>query len=108
MQLVELQDARPGCLPPGKSYADLYRDVRGAVDLCHRDGSIKREVARRPGHYIYDDPGLVPLLDVLRQSGKKGESTPGCRQRNTRAAHRLSARSRTAPRACSSSHASLL
>ena len=24
------------------------RDVRGAVDLCHRDGSIKREVAANP------------------------------------------------------------
>ncbi|EFN56183.1 hypothetical protein CHLNCDRAFT_30799 [Chlorella variabilis] len=46
-------------------------DVRGAVDLCHRDGSIKREVAANPEKYIHDDPGLVPLLEMLRQSGKQ-------------------------------------
>ena len=71
MQLVELYDTAPHTLPPNKTYADLYRDVRGAVDLCHRDGSIKREVARNPAKYIYADPGLVPVLDMLRQSGKK-------------------------------------
>jgi hypothetical protein len=27
MQLVEVHDANPGVLPPGKSYADLYRRV---------------------------------------------------------------------------------
>lgn len=70
MQLVELKDGQPGCLPEGKQYADLYRDVRGAVDLCHRDGSIKREVAKHPERYIHADPGLVPLLDSLRQAGK--------------------------------------
>lgn len=71
MQLVELLDAEPKIMPPNKSYADLYRDVRGAVDLCHRDGSIKREVTREPEKYIHADPGLVPLLEMLRQSGKK-------------------------------------
>lgn len=71
MQLVELMDADPTSMPPNKSYADLYRDVRGAVDLCHRDGSIKREVTREPEKYIHSDPGLVPLLDMFRQSGKK-------------------------------------
>lgn len=71
MQLVEMADAAPGALPPGNDYAALYRDVRGAVDLCHRDGSIKREVARRPERYILPDPGLVPVLESLRASGKK-------------------------------------
>ncbi|KAL4448376.1 hypothetical protein ABPG75_005595 [Micractinium tetrahymenae] len=71
MQLVELKDEPGSGLPPGKTYADIYRDVRGAVDLCHRDGSIKREVAANPEKYIHDDPGLVPLLDMLRRSGKK-------------------------------------
>lgn len=71
MQLVEVMDSNPGELPPGKQYADLYRDVRGAVDLCHRDGSIKREVARNPEKYIYEDPGIVPVLEMLRASGKK-------------------------------------
>lgn len=71
MQLVEMADTEPCELPPGKTYADLYRDVRGAVDLCHRDGSIKREVARVPEKYIYSDPGLVTVLEMLHQAGKK-------------------------------------
>ncbi|GAB4817277.1 hypothetical protein N2152v2_004323 [Parachlorella kessleri] len=71
MQLVEIKDGQLAELPPGKSYADLYRDVRGAVDLCHRDGTIKREVAAHPEKYIHEDPMLVPLLDMLRQAGKK-------------------------------------
>jgi len=71
MQLVEMLDASPGLLPAGKQYFDLYRDVRGAVDLCHRDGSIKREVALHPEKYIHSDPGLVPVLEMLRASGKK-------------------------------------
>lgn len=71
MQLVEINDAEPDVLPPGKSYADLYRDVRAAVDLCHRDGSLKRAVAADPAQYIHDDPGLLPTLRMLRASGRK-------------------------------------
>jgi hypothetical protein len=32
----------------------MYRDVRAAVDLCHRDGSLKRNVAANPSKYIHD------------------------------------------------------
>jgi hypothetical protein len=32
----------------------MYKDVRAAVDLCHRDGSLKRHVAADPGKYIHD------------------------------------------------------
>jgi 5'-nucleotidase len=32
----------------GKSYWDLFTDIRACVDLCHRDGVIKDEVARNP------------------------------------------------------------
>lgn len=71
MQLVELKDSQPDVLPPSKAYADLYRDVRAAVDLCHRDGSLKRAVAADPAQYIHDDPGLLPTLRMLRASGRK-------------------------------------
>jgi hypothetical protein len=71
MQLVELADAAPDALPPGKAYADLYRDVRAAVDLCHRDGSLKSAVAAAPAKYIHDDPALPALLRTLRASGRK-------------------------------------
>lgn len=33
------------------SYGKMYRDVRAAVDLCHRDGTLKRMVAQDPGKY---------------------------------------------------------
>jgi hypothetical protein len=74
MALVELKDAGglAGMAGGGaKGYAEIYRDVRGAVDLCHRDGSIKREVAADPAKYIHPDPGLVPLLRTLRAAGKR-------------------------------------
>jgi len=71
MQLVEVKDRHPELLPGRKSYRDLYRDVRGAVDLCHRDGTLKRAVAADPERYIHKDPALVPLLTSLRRSGRK-------------------------------------
>lgn len=51
MSLVELKDmGKLGSLQ--KSYAELYRDSRAAVDLAHRDGSIKRQIAADPAKYI--------------------------------------------------------
>jgi len=71
MQLVELQDAQPGLIPPGKDFFTMYRDVRAAVDLCHRDGSIKQQVAADPGRFVHTDLRLVPMLRDLRAAGKK-------------------------------------
>ena len=47
------------------------RDVRAAVDLCHRDGSLKQTVAADPGRYMHEDPRLAPMLESLRVSGRK-------------------------------------
>lgn len=71
MQLVELRDADACLLPAGKEFPDLYRDVRAAVDLCHRDGSLKREVASDPAKYVHVDPRLESTLAMLRASGRK-------------------------------------
>eukprot|EP00879_Flechtneria_rotunda_P000833 GHRR01000958.1.p1 GENE.GHRR01000958.1~~GHRR01000958.1.p1 ORF type:complete len:660 (+),score=216.69 GHRR01000958.1:198-2177(+) len=71
MQLVELVDAHPGKLPNFSGYAGTYKDVRAAVDLCHRDGSLKRLVAADPGKYIHDDPHLVSMLEMYKASGRK-------------------------------------
>lgn len=30
------------------SYSRMYKDVRAAVDLCHRDGTLKKMVAKDP------------------------------------------------------------
>jgi HAD superfamily 5'-nucleotidase-like hydrolase len=74
MQLVELAEAVPGSLPASSAkdgWAGLYRDVRAAVDLCHRDGSLKSAVAASPATYIHEDRRLAPLLDTLRASGRR-------------------------------------
>ncbi|DBA91731.1 TPA: hypothetical protein ACH3X1_003327 [Trebouxia sp. C0004] len=71
MQLVELQDSQPDLLPPGKTRPDLYRDVRAAVDLCHRDGSLKQAVAKDPAKYIHEDSRLIGIMDMYRAAGKK-------------------------------------
>lgn len=81
-QIVELTDASPNKIPCSKevlcidgvvggfNYAQIYRDVRAAVDLCHRDGTLKLAVASNPGEYIHEDPHLVPMLKMLRSSGR--------------------------------------
>ncbi|KAK9813561.1 hypothetical protein WJX73_007197 [Symbiochloris irregularis] len=70
MQLVDLHDAQPDLFPKEKSNADLYRDTRAAVDMCHRDGSLKNAVAKDPAKYIHEDGRLLQLLKSLRASGR--------------------------------------
>lgn len=31
----------------------MYNDVRAAVDLCHRDGTLKEMVAKDPERYVF-------------------------------------------------------
>lgn len=66
-QLVELRDS--GVI--FNDYSDIYKDIRYAIDLCHRDGSIKKRVAEDPGRYIKRDPHLFETLARLRDSGRK-------------------------------------
>ncbi|KAF6166649.1 hypothetical protein GIB67_005511 [Kingdonia uniflora] len=66
-QLVDFKDNNPGQVPDN---ARMYKDVRAAVDLCHRDGTLKQMVAKDPGKYISDDPSIVPMLKMLRDSGR--------------------------------------
>jgi HAD superfamily 5'-nucleotidase-like hydrolase len=68
-QLVDLKEKEPGKI--NKTPMEIYRDVRHAIDLCHRDGSIKLRVAQNPEKYIKRDPELQETLNRLRQSGRK-------------------------------------
>ena len=54
-----------------KPFSLMYDEIRASVDLCHRDGTLKRAVAEDPGKYIHADDALVPMLRALRASGKK-------------------------------------
>ncbi|XP_043713281.1 5'-nucleotidase domain-containing protein 4-like, partial [Telopea speciosissima] len=69
-QLVDLKDINPEKVPHSADYSRMYRDVRAAVDLCHRDGTLKKMVAQDPRKYINEDPSIVPMLKMLRDSGR--------------------------------------
>ncbi|GLI63513.1 hypothetical protein VaNZ11_006498 [Volvox africanus] len=70
MQLVELKDHDRHDILRRKSCKDLYRDLRTAVDMCHRDGSLKRAVAANPEKFIHRDEHLVHVLQTHRASGR--------------------------------------
>ncbi|KAH1204176.1 hypothetical protein GLYMA_17G250700v4 [Glycine max] len=69
-QLVDFKDGNPGKIQEHVDYARLYKDVRNAVDLCHRDGTLKQKVAIDPKRYINEDTSIVPMLKMLRDSGR--------------------------------------
>ncbi|KAK9080306.1 hypothetical protein SSX86_000064 [Deinandra increscens subsp. villosa] len=68
-QLVDFKDNNPEKISEEKDYFRMYRDVRAAVDLCHRDGTLKQMVANDPKMYINEDKSIVPMLQMLRTSG---------------------------------------
>lgn len=68
-QLVDFKDANPGKISEAKDYARIYTDVRSAVDMCHRDGTLKRMVAKDPQKYINEDNSIAPMLKMLKTSG---------------------------------------
>nr|GMC52279.1 5'-nucleotidase domain-containing protein 4 isoform X1 [Ipomoea batatas] len=69
-QLVDFRDKNPGKIPEEADYSRMYKDVRAAVDLCHRDGTLKQVVAQDPKRYITEDISIVPMLKMLRESGR--------------------------------------
>lgn len=69
-QLVDFKDNNPGKIREGTDYPSMYKDVRAAVDLCHRDGTLKQMVARDPKRYINEDTAIVPMLKMLKASGR--------------------------------------
>ncbi|KAK3009760.1 hypothetical protein RJ639_014278, partial [Escallonia herrerae] len=69
-QLVDFKDNNPGLFPVGTDYSRMYKDVRAAVDLCHRNGTLKQMVAKDPKRYINEDTLIVPMLKMLRDSGR--------------------------------------
>ncbi|XP_051124011.1 uncharacterized protein LOC127246598 [Andrographis paniculata] len=67
-QLVNFKDHNPGKIPA--DYSRMYKDVRAAVDLCHRDGTLKMMVAKDPKRYVNENSSIVPMLKMLRDSGR--------------------------------------
>jgi len=50
--LIDLKDKGQHEFLDFRTYDEMYRHVRECVDLCHRDGVIKDEVARDPSKYV--------------------------------------------------------
>jgi len=69
--LVDLKDEEEHDMLNMKTYEEIYREVRECVDLCHRDGVIKDEVARSPDPFIVKDPQMLPMLRRFKEDGVK-------------------------------------
>jgi HAD superfamily 5'-nucleotidase-like hydrolase len=65
--IIELQES----LGHSVDYGKIYDDIRDAIDTVHRDNSLKRELRKDLGRYIFKDPELGPALHKLRSAGKK-------------------------------------
>jgi HAD superfamily 5'-nucleotidase-like hydrolase len=65
--IIELLESRGMSV----NYARLYDDIREAIDTVHRDDSLKREIRKDLGRFIFKDPELGPALHKLRSAGKK-------------------------------------
>jgi HAD superfamily 5'-nucleotidase-like hydrolase len=52
-------------------YAQLFQDIREAIDLAHALGDVHRRVLEDLPTYIDRDPELAATLHKLRSSGKK-------------------------------------
>jgi hypothetical protein len=66
--LVEMKDRGEYEFLDFKTYGEIYKQIRQSVDLCHRDGVIKDEVARNPEKYIVLDKGMLTLGHRYRSS----------------------------------------
>jgi len=66
-QLVTMKDE--GVKLP--EYEKMAYDTKEMLDVCHRDGTLKNEVARNITAYIKPDPELPLLLEEYKKAGKK-------------------------------------
>eukprot|EP00554_Chaetoceros_debilis_P002665 CAMPEP_0194081096 /NCGR_PEP_ID=MMETSP0149-20130528/6985_1 /TAXON_ID=122233 /ORGANISM="Chaetoceros debilis, Strain MM31A-1" /LENGTH=623 /DNA_ID=CAMNT_0038762959 /DNA_START=91 /DNA_END=1962 /DNA_ORIENTATION=- len=69
--MIEMKDNGEHEFMDYKTYEELYNDMRHSVDLCHRDGVIKDEVAKNPEKYIVLDDEMVPMLKQYKEDGIK-------------------------------------
>jgi hypothetical protein len=68
-QLIDLKDKKPDLNLP--EYANLADDVTYAVDIAHRDGSLKSAVKKNLEHYVIKDEATVVALERFAKYGKK-------------------------------------
>lgn len=69
MQLVDMKDSQPDLLLP--DYKTLEQDLIEALDISHRDGSLKSQVKKNVKKFIVHDAGIVEALERFKRHGKK-------------------------------------
>ena len=69
MQIVDLKDKSPELKLP--DYKQLESDLLEALDISHRDGTLKGEVRKNITKYIVPDKETVDSLELFKLHGKK-------------------------------------
>lgn len=69
MQVVDLKDTYPELNLP--DYKTLETHLLEALDISHRDGSLKSQVKKNVKKYIVQDPDSVLALERFKKHGKK-------------------------------------
>lgn len=69
MQIVDLKDSRPELNLP--DYKTLENDLLYALDISHRDGTLKNQVRFDLEKYILPDEETVIALERFKKHGKK-------------------------------------
>jgi len=68
-QMVDLKEKKPEEIV--QSYNEIAADIQRAVDIAHRDGSLKGTVIKDFEKYIIKDEKIVESLERFVQYGKK-------------------------------------
>lgn len=68
-QLIDIKDGEGKDIMP--DYEEISDDVISTLDMAHRDGSLKGEVAKNLEKFIIRDPEVVAGLERYRQHDKK-------------------------------------
>lgn len=68
-QLVDLLDAKKA--PKVVGYAELYAEVRAAIDLAHAEGRLKAEIVAEPERFVDREPETALALLDQYHAGKK-------------------------------------
>lgn len=69
MQIIDLKDSHPELNFP--DYKIIENHILEALDVSHRDGSLKNQVRKGVKKYIVQDPESVSALEKFKKHGKK-------------------------------------
>lgn len=69
MQMIELKDKHPELNLP--DYKTIENDILEALDISHRDGTLKSQVKKNVKKFIIQDPEIVSALERFKKHGKK-------------------------------------